>query len=276
MKQEYTPNISKVTVSKYRFNITTYRTKEMSVVDSFTINRTPEQHAVKAGAADQYGTVAADKTKAAEGDTVKLTTEPAEGHVLDTLKVTDSKGNEIPVKDGAFKMPDDEVTFTASFKADYKLVEGDGQTITEGVKKPLTFKANGAVDTCTGVVVDGKALDPSTYSLKKGSTVVTIDGGTAASLAAGDHTVDVTYPDGKASGGFTVKAAGKSTDKPSAPSEPGKGTSKTKAGNGTSTSKAGSGPKTGDTSNSALWVVLLLAGAGALTGTLVYRHKRQR
>ena len=40
--QEHIPNVSKVSVSGEQFTITTYRTTDMSVVDTFTINRTVE------------------------------------------------------------------------------------------------------------------------------------------------------------------------------------------------------------------------------------------
>ena len=39
--QERIPNVSKVSISDTQFTITTYRTNDMSVVDTFTINRTP-------------------------------------------------------------------------------------------------------------------------------------------------------------------------------------------------------------------------------------------
>ena len=41
--QEKVPNVSKVTVSDTQFTITTYRTTDMSVVDTFTINKTAQQ-----------------------------------------------------------------------------------------------------------------------------------------------------------------------------------------------------------------------------------------
>ena len=41
--QEYAPNVSMVTVSDTAFTVTTYRTADMSIVDSFTLNKTPEK-----------------------------------------------------------------------------------------------------------------------------------------------------------------------------------------------------------------------------------------
>ena len=42
--QERIPNVSKVSVSEEQFTVTTYRTTDMSVVDTFTINRTNEEN----------------------------------------------------------------------------------------------------------------------------------------------------------------------------------------------------------------------------------------
>ena len=44
--QEKVPNVSKVTVSDEQFTITTYRTTDMTVVDTFTINRTASEEEV--------------------------------------------------------------------------------------------------------------------------------------------------------------------------------------------------------------------------------------
>lgn len=41
--QEYAPNVSMVNVSDTSFTVTTYRTADMSVVDSFTLNKSPEK-----------------------------------------------------------------------------------------------------------------------------------------------------------------------------------------------------------------------------------------
>ncbi len=48
MNQERTPNISKVSISDDKFTITTYRTSDMSVVDTFTINHKTEENVITA------------------------------------------------------------------------------------------------------------------------------------------------------------------------------------------------------------------------------------
>ena len=62
------------------------------------------------------GAVTANKDTAQVGDTVNLTITPAEGHELDTLKVSQSGGSEVSVNNNTFTMPASDVTVTATFK----------------------------------------------------------------------------------------------------------------------------------------------------------------
>ena len=89
----------------------------------------------------EHGTVSANKTTAAAGDTVKLSAQPANGYELDTLSVTvsagdtvmltitpadgyelesvsvvDSEGNAVAVTETSFIMPESNVTVSATFK----------------------------------------------------------------------------------------------------------------------------------------------------------------
>ena len=66
------------------------------------------------------GSVEADKSTAAEGDTVTLTWTAAEGYMMDKITVTDSNDDEVTVDQGltscVFTMPASNVTVTATFK----------------------------------------------------------------------------------------------------------------------------------------------------------------
>jgi len=72
----------------------------------------------------EHGQVTSDRRYASRGTTVTLTVTPDEGYILDTLTVTDSRGNEIKLtakgsNQYTFTMPDGKVTMTARFiKAD--------------------------------------------------------------------------------------------------------------------------------------------------------------
>lgn len=64
----------------------------------------------------ENGTVSVDKTAAKEGETVTVTANPAEGYVLKSLSVADSKGKAITVTNSTFQMPASDVTVSASFE----------------------------------------------------------------------------------------------------------------------------------------------------------------
>ncbi len=66
----------------------------------------------------ENGTVSVDKTEAAEGDTVTITAEPADGYEVDAIKVTKADNSEVTVADdNTFVMPAEAVTVTVTFKA---------------------------------------------------------------------------------------------------------------------------------------------------------------
>lgn len=63
------------------------------------------------------GTVNVDKVAAKEGEKVTVTATPADGYVLDTISVKDSKDADVTVTDNTFTMPASDVTVSAVFKA---------------------------------------------------------------------------------------------------------------------------------------------------------------
>ena len=64
------------------------------------------------------GSVTVDVTSAATGETVTLSSTPAEGYLLDKYTVTDANGNTVTVTNGVFTMPASNVTVSAAFKID--------------------------------------------------------------------------------------------------------------------------------------------------------------
>ena len=131
-----------------------------------------------------------------------------------------------------------------------EIIEGKGQSITAGEKKELTFKSNAAFSDFIRVELDGKALDAKNYTVKEGSTVVTLKADYVATLSAGEHTIGIVSASGTATTTFTVNA-------------------KTVVDNDTKS------PQTGDNSHMALWIALLAASVFGLAGTAVY-SKRKR
>ena len=123
----------------------------------------------------------------------------------------------------------------------------------------LSFTSNAAFADFTKVQVDGKDLDASNYTVKEGSTIVTLNAAYLNTLSVGKHTLSIVSANGTATTEFTITAAqtGGTT-----PQEPGKnGGDKTN-------------PQTGDSSNAVLWIALLFASGVGLMGAAVYSRKK--
>ncbi|MEG1426785.1 MAG: LPXTG cell wall anchor domain-containing protein, partial [Oscillospiraceae bacterium] len=134
--------------------------------------------------------------------------------------------------------------------------EVEGSSYNPG--EDLVFRFNGALSSVITTKpimvakVGGKevALKQSDYTIKSGSTVVTLKDSFLKTLSAGNYTLGVNYLNNvKAEARFTIKD-GKPTPKPDEQ------------------------PKTGDDSNLWLWV-LLSSGAFLGLGTTLYLRKKQ-
>ena len=162
-------------------------------------------------------------------DTKDLTDIPATGHSYENGKCT----------------------VCGAIASDFKAVitAGANGTWQKGTKDGLSFTSNAAYKHFQKVQVDGKDLDASNYTVKEGSTIVTLKASYLETLSVGKHTLAIVSETGTATTEFTVKAAAVTDDTQS--------------------------PQTGDDSNIALWIAVLLAAGTALTGTAVYSRKRK-
>ena len=139
---------------------------------------------------------------------------------------------------------------TVISKLSPEIIEGKGQSITAGEKKELTFKSNAAFSDFIRVELDGKTLDEKNYTVKEGSTVVTLKADYVAALSAGEHTIGIVSTNGTATTTFTVNA-------------------KAVVDNDTKS------PQTGDNSHMALWIALLFVSGAGVIGTTVYGKKKR-
>ena len=125
----------------------------------------------------------------------------------------------------------------------YKITEGNGASWHKDSSKDLSFTSDGARKDFVSLLIDGKTVNNKYYTLKEGSTIVTIDSKLLQNLDLGKHTITLKFEDGTAEGTFKI----------SAPADE-------------------SNPKTGDTIG--LWVaVLALSFTGILTAAFVCRKK---
>ncbi len=136
----------------------------------------------------------------------------------------------------------------------------------------LSFTSNAAFADFIKVQVDGNDLDASNYTVKEGSTIVTLNAAYLNTLSVGKHTLSIVSANGTATTEFTITAAptggddqtggSDQTGSDTTPQEPDKnGGDKTN-------------PQTGDSSNILLWVALLFLSGGALSA-VTYKKKKQ-
>ncbi len=103
---------------------------------------------------------------------------------------------------------------------DYRILEGDGSQWIQETEEGIAFRANGAVEKFTGLLIDGKTVDEEHYTVKSGSTILTLKESYLDTLPVGPHSLTFLYLDGEVSGGFEVRAKGGSGE----PDDPGETT----------------------------------------------------
>lgn len=131
----------------------------------------------------------------------------------------------------------------------YKIIDGAEQTV-ESKSENIVFRSDAPFDEFDQVMINGLVLDKKYYSVKKGSTIVTLNEDFAKEIPTGMHLFGIISKDGVAITTFTVD------DKAAADND-------TKS------------PQTGDNSHMALWIALLAASVFVLAATAVY-SKRKR
>ena len=144
----------------------------------------------------------------------------------------------------------------------YTVVSGGGSIYgkTSGKELKITVKRTPKDADCfkhfTGVKIDGGELTLGTdYTAEAGSTVITLKPDYLKTLNSGSHIVTITFDDGKATTGLTVKA----------------GT----GGGGSKRGSKGDSPETGDPGSPLLWTGMLL-GAGLGLGAVVLSGRKLR
>ena len=165
-----------------------------------------------------------------------------------------------------FSDPDgkDEIALedTVIAKLPPKIIEGTGQSVTAGEKKELSFTSNAAFSDFIRAELDGKTLEEKNYTVREGSTVVTLKADYVSTLSAGEHTIGIVSESGTAATKFTVNAK-----------------TETETDNNTNSQQTGANntnsPQTGDNSPLALWIALLFASGCLQTVTLIYGKKKK-
>ena len=89
------------------------------------------------------------------------------------------------------------------------IIAGANATWQKGSEDGLSFTSNAAFADFLKVQVDGKDVDASNYTVKEGSTIVTLKTSYLETLPAGKHTLAIVSDTGTAETEFTVVAAEK-------------------------------------------------------------------
>lgn len=84
------------------------------------------------------------------------------------------------------------------------IIEGDGASVTADEKKTVSFRSDAAFEDFIRVEVDGKTVDESDYTVKSGSTIVTLKEKYIASLSEGEHVLGIVSESGTATAKFVV------------------------------------------------------------------------
>ena len=84
------------------------------------------------------------------------------------------------------------------------IIKGDKATVSADEKKELSFTSDAIYEDFIRVDVDGKTVDESNYTVRSGSTIVTLNADYVASLSEGNHTLSIVSTSGTATAGFTI------------------------------------------------------------------------
>ncbi len=197
--------------------------------------------------------------KVTAGSSQTFTISPSSGYVIDTLKVD---GLEVTVATSyTFSDVNTNHTIEVTFKqesqtsdpeqVDYDILDGANSSWTQNSDGSLSIRGSGAFSKFVGVKVDGILVDGKNYTVKEGSTIVTLKTDYLNTLSVGAHTFEILWTDGSASTAFTVVKNTSDSDKDN------NNTAQT------TDVKKDDVPKTGDNTPVAwLFTLFILSGAG--------------
>lgn len=170
---------------------------------------------------------------------------------------------------------------TPAAPTEYSIVSGANAGWTKGSTSPVVITVKRSADdaSCfshfTELRIDNAIVPPANYEAKSGSTVITLKTSYLETLSAGTHAVLVNFDDGKAETTLTVRAAGSASAVTPVPStKPAPSTALAASQANKPASPAKGSPSTGDSSNPILWIVILVAAAGALIGLNRFGKKK--
>ena len=183
-----------------------------------------------------------------------------------------------------------ENTTPAPGSVDYEILDGANTSWEQNSDGSLSIRGSGAISKFVGVKVDGNLVDVKNYTVKEGSTIVTLKADYLNTISVGNHTFEIIWTDGTASTRFTVSKSDSGSDEPkdndgnNGKNDNTNNTPATvpedKNNNGTSVSQTDdnqqiTAPKTGDNSQTVLWISLLEVSLAGLLSMVYVRKKKE-
>ena len=183
-----------------------------------------------------------------------------------------------------------ENTTPAPGSVDYEILDGANTSWEQNSDGSLSIRGSGAISKFVGVKVDGNLVDVKNYTVKEGSTIVTLKADYLNTISVGNHTFEIIWTDGTASTRFTVSKSDSGSDEPkdndgnNGKNDNTNNTPATvpedKNNNGTSVSQTDdnqqiTAPKTGDNSHTVLWISLLGVSLAGLLSMIYVRKKKE-
>ena len=89
---------------------------------------------------------------------------------------------------------------------DYDILDGANSSWTQNSDGSLSIRGSGAFSKFVGVKVDGNLVDAKNYTVKEGSTIVTLKADYLNTLSVGSHTFEILWTDDSAGTSFTINA----------------------------------------------------------------------
>lgn len=157
-----------------------------------------------------------------------------------------------PVTPNQPEKPEKPATPNQPEKKVYNILDGkDGLKWTVEKGGNVTICADGALADFQNLKVDGNLVDPANYTLKAGSTIVTLKSSYLKALGKGEHVVTFVYKDGETSMTLPLGEGGKPQTKADL-----------------------SSPQTGDEQND-LFVMIMLAAAAGMAVVMMEKKRRE-
>ncbi len=157
-----------------------------------------------------------------------------------------------------------ENTTPAPDSVDYEILDGANTSWEQNSDGSLSIRGSGEFSKFVGVKIDGNLVDVKNYTVKKGSTIVTLKADYLNTISVGNHTFEIIWTDGTAATRFTVIKSDSGSDEP-----------EDNDGNQTDDNQQITAPKTGDNSHTVLWISLLGVSLAGLLSMMYVRKKKE-